>query len=89
MPDPAAATAGPTWTLAVAAEFITRSGITCTEAQLAGLIANLPGIAPAGAAPSGPRGGRGKALYLVADLMDLATANARWLSPPGQPPGPA
>lgn len=87
MPPSAAATAGPTWTLAEAAQFITASGITCTEAQLAGLIANLPGLTAAGAAPSGPRGGRGKATFLVADLMDLASANARWLSP--QPPGPA
>ena len=81
MPPSAAATAGPAWTVAYAAEFITAAGIPCTAAQLAGLLANLPGIHPVGEAPSGPRGGRGKAMYLVSDLMDVATANARWLTP--------
>jgi hypothetical protein len=69
----------PAWTLAEAARYFTESGVPVTEAQLAGIIARLPRFPHAGRAPSGPQGGRGKALFPVAATMDLHMKLAAWL----------
>lgn len=79
LPD---ATRDPEWTLATAASWFTESGIPTTEDQLAGIIARLPGFPPpVGRGPSGPKGGVGKYLYRMSDLMRLHARLAEWLVP--------
>jgi hypothetical protein len=78
---PPDATRDPEWTLATAASWFSESGIPTTEDQLAGIIAWLPGFRPVGRAPSGPKGGLGKNLYQMSELMKLHGRLTDWLVP--------
>lgn len=69
----------PAWTVADACSYFAASGIPVTPAQLEGIIARLPGLPPAGRAPSGPGGGRGKNVYPMGSMMKLVAALAEWL----------
>jgi hypothetical protein len=71
----------PDWTVETAAAWFTESGIPTTPAQLAGIIAQLPGLRPVGRAPSGPQGGVGKHVYKMSELMKLHARLAEWLVP--------
>ena len=80
MTEPARTSADdPLWTVAEAAQYFTESGIPCTPDQLEAIIAKLPNVPRAGRAPSGPRGGLGKATYRVSTLMQLHSKLAPWL----------
>jgi hypothetical protein len=73
-------------------------GWTVTEAQaefagtglpvdgLGQIIRALPGLTRIGETRPGEKGGRGQALYSIAELQLLHTALARWLTTPGAQP---
>lgn len=67
------------WTVRQACDYFTASGIPCTADQLETIISKLPGFPRAGREPSGPRGGQGKTLYPVSQLMRLHSRVAEWL----------
>jgi hypothetical protein len=50
---------------------------------LARIIRALPGFQRIGETPSGEKGGRGQALYDIAQLQRLHAALAPWLTAPG------
>jgi hypothetical protein len=85
---------GPLWTVSEACEVFARGGLPVDPAvfeAIIGLLRKTDGgrarLAPAGAAKSGERGGRGKALYPARVLMELHRDLVPWVTPPG--PGAA
>ena len=62
--------ADPMWTIEQACQYFTESGLPIDADHLSMIIQGLE-LEPAGAGPSGPKGGRGKALYLMGDIMWL------------------
>lgn len=77
----------PAWTVEEACDYFAAAGIPVEPRRLAAIIRALA-IAPVGSTRSGERGGRGKALYPVADLQALHRDLAEWLARiPDPPPG--
>jgi hypothetical protein len=58
------------WTIDQAATYFTESGLPIRPARLAMILQGLE-WEPDGAMPSGPRGGRGQALYSMGHIMWL------------------
>jgi hypothetical protein len=77
----------PAWTIAQACAYFTEGGLPMDEDTLGTIIFKLRKQSggrywnPVGETATGERG-RGKALYLVKDLMQLHAALAPWLVPP-------
>ena len=75
------------WTVDEAAAWFTAQGYPADPAQMRGIIRWLR-WAPAGQARSGPKGGRGQAMYRIEDLMALhrfVTDHGRHAPPGGGP----
>ena len=71
------------WTVQEAAEQFAQAGIPFNG--LDRVIRALPGFRRIGETPSGEHGGRGHAIYDIAQLQRLHSALAPWLTVP--PPG--
>lgn len=65
------------WTVAEAREQLAQTGLPVD--RLAEIIQALPGLQRIGEKPSGPRGGRGAAVYDMYEIQLLHAALARWL----------
>lgn len=70
---------GPAWTVDEAAAWFAEQGVPF-DADRIKLVIRALRLAPSGSRPSGPEGGRGQAVYPVADLMKIHGALAPWLA---------
>jgi hypothetical protein len=73
------------WTVAEAVEQFAQAGVPMDG--LARVIRALPGFQRIGETESGEHGGRGYAVYDIAELQQLHGRLARWLIPRDPPPG--
>ena len=77
---------GPAWTLADAASVFDRAGLPVSEPHLAAIVKAVRDasggrvLRPVGRAPSGERGGVGKATYSARELQELHRDLARWIA---------
>jgi hypothetical protein len=67
------------WTVDEASAYFAAAGLPFPPRRLLMIIRAL-GWRPVGATPSGPAGGRGKALYPVRDFQELHRDLAGWLT---------
>jgi hypothetical protein len=83
---PGPSTRDPLWTVDEAAAYFAEGGVPIEARRLKGIIRAL-GWTPAGYTPSGEQGGRGKAMYLISDLMRLHAAIAPFIAAQGPKSG--